>query len=146
MDLAQMPGTEAPAALGAVESPELAVRDALASDFRASSLRVQTEPVIGSAKPDLLVSDDQGNAYVVEIKMAHGGAHFGSVAQTAAFRAAAASTLPHEANVRAILVLLGGEAHELDATGRDYGVDIVGTSSLDPGVVTEAVRERIRQA
>jgi hypothetical protein len=144
MDLAQIPNVDAPFATEIIMSPEVAVRDALVNDLRSYSLHVETEPVIGSAKPDLLVSDDHGNAYVIEIKMAQGGAHFGSVAQTAAFRTAAASALTQGANVRAILVLLGDEAHELDATGRDYGVDVVGSSSLDPHHVTEVVRETIR--
>jgi len=120
--------------------------DALTSNELAASLsdarwHAEAEPILGSTRPDLLISDDRGNTLVVELKRAPHGVHFGSVAQTAAFRDAAASVLGRD--VAAMLVIVGADAHELDATGRDYGVVVVGTTSSEPADVAEAVRSRL---
>ncbi len=124
-------------------STEAQTRDSLAALLHSSGWRVEAEPVIGSVKPDLLTSDESGNTFVIELKQAPRGLHFGSVAQAAAFRDAAALALHR--NVQAMLVIVGANAGELDAAGRDYGVIVVGAESSDPDDIAAVVR-RLRSA
>jgi hypothetical protein len=123
---------------------EASILDVLAGDLLDPHWHVEAEPVFGPVKPDFLVEDDAGNAYIIEVKMAAGGAHFGSVAQTAAFREAAATK--RRGNVGAILVLAGGDARELESAGKDYGVEVVGTNSIEPDKVAQALVDHLRVA
>jgi hypothetical protein len=124
-----------------VANDETATRDILAAVLRDAGWQVEVEPVLGSTRPDLLLSDDYGNTIVVELKRAPHGVHFGSVAQTAAFRDAAESALGRD--VGAMLVILGTDAHELEAAGRDYRVEVAGSASSAPADVADIVRTRL---
>jgi hypothetical protein len=123
-------------------SRESQIREVLAGDLRHRPWSVTAEPVFGSTRPDFLVEDGKGNAYIIEVKLAPGGAHFGSVAQIAAFREAAAAKLPQD-SVGAMLVLVGQDAQELQSTGQDYGVQVIGTSSNVPSEVAKTVVESL---
>jgi len=124
-----------------VADDEAPMRDFLAAALRDARWHVEPEPVLGSSKPDFLLFDDSGNTLVVELKRAPHGVHFGSVAQTAAFRDAAESAL--DKDVDALLVIVGADAHELEAAGRDYRVEVVGSASSAPADVADAVRSRL---
>lgn len=103
---------------------------------------VRAEPVLGSFRPDMLISDKTGKAYVVEIKAGSSGAHFGSVAQVAAYQEAAAAAL--DKHVEAILVLAGVGPGEIGAVGEDFGVDVVSSETADPATIATLIGDRIR--
>ena len=54
--------------------------------FEEAEWAVEEEPVIGATRPDLVLRSPEGATYVVELKVGHGSAHFGSLAQVATFK------------------------------------------------------------
>jgi hypothetical protein len=54
---------------------------------------VQDQPILGTARPDLLIRDPAGHVFVADIKFGEGASHFGSVAQAASYATIASSFL-----------------------------------------------------
>jgi hypothetical protein len=117
---------------------EAEIQDAVARVLDDENWEVTQEPILGNMRPDFLISDQAGdNNYVVEIKTSPGSLHFGSIAQVAAVQEAAIVDLQKQ--VRAIVVLAGEEAKELEQAGEDFGVEVLAAESSDPDEIASLV-------
>lgn len=122
-----------------------ALERALADAFRSEGWHVEEQPVLGTARPDLLISRPSGEQIVVEVKATRSPIHFGDIAQLTAY-ARLAETTRQLSDVRTALFTTG----TLSAAARDaaeqlgvfaYDDDRLNTSDPLPADI-EAVAKR----
>jgi hypothetical protein len=116
------------------------IRGDIAADLKERGWTVEAEPVLGSVRPDILISEDD-RVYVVEVVAGDDGVHFGSVAQAAAFGEAARNATHRD--VEAVLVVTGPMSEEIGRVGNDFGVEVLSSESADPTAISDLLTNRL---
>lgn len=102
-------------------------RVALATTARAledRGLHVEVEPTIGGSRPDVIATVQNGPAYIIEVKVGGGPAHFSLIAQLLAFVESYKMARPATA-VTAVLATTRDVARHVAEIAERSGVQVV---------------------
>jgi hypothetical protein len=106
----------------------LALEQAVSAALSAAGWSVEAQPVIGTVRPDLLVSTPRGEHVVVEVKAGKAPVHFGVVAQLAAYSKMAES-MRQLGGVRSALLTMAPVSAAARDAAAGLGVMVVGAEA-----------------
>jgi RecB family endonuclease NucS len=121
---------------------ERAVIDATRRFLEDSYWTLREEPIVGTARPDLVFSDPSGHVVVAEVKLGRGASHFGWLAQLASLKHALEQT-DEVAAVRGVLLTDENVSASLMEAADELGVELVTEASDDPSALAAAFIDRV---
>ena len=115
----------------------------VATSLEKQGLGVEIEPVIGSTRPDIVATVQDGPAYIIELKTGDGPAHFSLIAQLLNFVSVYAVVRP-ASKARAVLATTRDVPSHVFEVAEQAGVQVV--RAPDASALARSLVERIQPA
>jgi len=123
-----------------VEDERQAELAEVATSLQRRGMGVEIEPVIGSVRPDIVATVEDGPVYIIELKTGDGSAHFSLIAQLLNFASAYAIVRPARTAL-AVLATTRDVPSQLFEAAEQAGVQIV--RAPDVAALARSLVERL---